>query len=235
MQPGFFNPEITFHSFIALSILFLTYHGTKLKIKKLEGYRMTKKLIKKKHTSKSTTDPQKRKTSAPLYKRENMEFFLTNGNATIASIEKFADDQLEYIINNKDVLHIKKYYLSKGVRRDLYYRWVNKSKYLKNRHELCMEILGLRREELMAESNPSTLKHTLHQYSKEWADAEKYHANLKKKEEDKGSSIIKVFVPKCESVIDREKYKPVNRKDVLQKDTNNEHVKHEGQLWERAS
>jgi len=172
--------------------------------------------MKKKTTKTKTPKPIKHKMpgkkQAPLYKIENMNYYLSNGNATAVSIERFADEQLEYILQNEHVLHINKFYLSKGLRRDLYYRWTQKSAYLKKIHDLCMEILGLRREEKMAQDNSTTLKHTLHMYSHDWAIADKYHDQRKQAEEDKTAN-IKVIVQKPEEVIDRNKYKPIKPKE----------------------
>jgi len=152
-------------------------------------------MIKKKQISKTTIAKRKRQINyTPLYRLENMEFFLTNGNANKASIEKFADDQLDFIILNKDAIHINEFYLSKGIIRRTYYSWLEKSDYLKQRHELGKEIIGLRREKKMIKNNPSTLAHTLYQYSESWGDADKYHADLKKKNEYRGTGNITVIM-----------------------------------------
>jgi len=168
----------------------------------------------------------------PLYKRENMEFFLTNGNATTASIEKFADDQLDFIITNEDVIFMSTFYTSKGVARRTYYNWLEKSSYLKKRHELCLEILGLRREKIMVKSKPSLLAHTQHLYCEDWAAANKYHADLKKKDNEQQPGVIKVFMPRHErtsEVPERKNHTPP--KPSFPKEI----VEHEGQKWERVS
>ena len=113
-------------------------------------------MIKKQTSQPSIKRRERRINSTPLYKLENMTFFLTNGNATIASIEKFADDQLDFITSKKSILFLNEFRLSKGVTRSLYHDWIAKSEYLEKRHELAKEIIRLRRQKKIAEHNPSS-------------------------------------------------------------------------------
>ena len=135
------------------------------------------------------------------YKIENMEFFLTEGgHATLASIEKFADDQLNFITSNTHIVHMNAFCLTKGVDRSLYHEWVKKSGYLKKRHEIAREIIGLRRQEKMALHNPATLAHTLYKYCQEWAEADLRQADLKKKDDDRQSGPVNVYITPDEKV-----------------------------------
>ena len=127
------------------------------------------------------------------YNREIIELFMTSSNATIASIEKFADDQLDYINTYENVYHIEKFRLTKGIPNSTYYDWLEKSEYLKKRHNFCLEILALRRKERIADYDPKFLTHTLHMYCPRHDEANKYHASLKKNEVESKPQELKII------------------------------------------
>jgi len=121
--------------------------------------------------NKSTKRTYRAKPKFINFKKDNMDFYLNGGKATPASIERFADQMLEFFMNNKHEKRLPKYRILRGVSNELYYQWKKKSDYLKRRDELCREILGQRREEALEVHDPATLKTTLPLYSREWEQA----------------------------------------------------------------
>ncbi len=148
----------------------------------------------------SIVKQKRRIRPTPLYRRENMAFFLTEGNATIPSIEKFADDQLDFICSNLNVIFLNEFCLSKGVTRDTYHEWIKRSPYLKARHELGKQIIGLRREKRMVEHNPASLAHRQYQFSESWGEADLRNAELKKRDMDTKSGTVNVYITPDEVV-----------------------------------
>jgi len=65
-------------------------------------------------------------------------------------------------------------------------------------HERCLDILGLRREEILKEDDSATLKHTLYQYSEEWNDADLRNADLRNKRDDKKETEVHVHFDKLD-------------------------------------
>lgn len=122
--------------------------------------------------------------SIPLWKRENMEFFMSSlGKATIPSMEKTADEMIDFVLEDENILHLDEFYLRKGLTYNTFHSWLDKSPYLKAKYKLCMEIIGLRRQKLLGKTNPHTLTQTLYQHSPSWDKAEKRAADLKNKDD----------------------------------------------------
>jgi len=126
------------------------------------------------------------------FKYEMVEYFLSGEHVNDKMIEKFADDMAKYVTETKDVFHLNRYRLSRGVTEKTYESWLLRNKYLKEKHAYCKEIIGLRREERMGGYDPKTLAHTLYAYSKEWDKANRYKAQLKNMENEAKQQDIKI-------------------------------------------
>lgn len=144
------------------------------------------------------------------YNVESMTYYMSpDKHVPVAFIEKFADDQLRYICDHEDIRYINEYYLTRGVNRKLYHDWCVKSKYFKDKHDMCLEIIGLRREKAMERASALVLKLRQHQYDPSFGIAEERDAEMKKRIDDNKMGDIKVVFPVNEQVIDREKFKPI--------------------------
>jgi len=100
---------------------------------------------------------------------------------------------LNFINANEGCLHFDEFYLQKGLTYRTFHTWLAKSEYLENRYNLCKEIIGLRRQKLLAKTNPQTLQHTLYQHSPAWDIADKRNADLKNSDDKQNSSKIVVI------------------------------------------
>lgn len=160
------------------------------------------------------TKPRARKKRAqknvPPPCLESMIFFMSSEkHLSDRFLERYADDQLKYYCDNDDAKYINEYHLSRGVVRKIYYEWLERSPYLRERHAMCLEIIGLRRERAMEKSNALVLKLRQYQYDPGFGEAEARDAELKKRDNEKKMGDIKVIMPVNERVIDRDKFKPV--------------------------
>lgn len=126
---------------------------------------------------------------------EVMEYFLAGQHATEAIIQKFADEQLKFYCEN-DAYHLEEYRLRRGLAESTYYDWLQKSPYLKERHEFVKQIIALKRKKCIVKGDPKFLTHTLHMYDKRHDEANKYKARLKSLEHDDVAQNIKVVFEK---------------------------------------
>lgn len=120
------------------------------------------------------------------------QFFGQRGAVTENMIERFADEQLAYMQKNKDCCHLHKFRIERGVTRYMYRDWLDKNEYFKSMHERCLDLLGLRREEMLQEHDTNTLKHTLFMYSEEWNTADERNAELRNKRDEKKETEVHV-------------------------------------------
>ena len=175
-----------------------------------------KKTVKIKHKT-----PQKKEQKKVMpYNVESMIYYMSpKKHVPVAFIEKFADDQLQYICNNEHVKYINEYYLTRGVNSKLYHDWKERSEYFRSRHDMCLEILGLRREKAMERASALVLRLRQYQYDPAFGKAEEREAELKKRDDSKTQGTFAVIMPSNEKVIDREKYKPT-KAEYKDKDSN---------------
>lgn len=139
---------------------------------------------KRKETKNSIKANKPKNKPIPEWRRENMELFMSPlGKATLPSMERIGDQMIDYVLDHPDCLHLNEYYLRKGLTYDTFHGWLERSKYLRDRYSQAMEIIGLRRQKVLAKTNPHTLTHTLYQHSKEWDKADKRHADMKNKDD----------------------------------------------------
>lgn len=121
------------------------------------------------------------------------EQFLTDIYMTDDMIIMFADKMVNFFMDNPEVMHINKYHISQGITHNMYQGWLSRSEYLKIRHEHCKALIGLRREEKLAQHDPKTLTHTLHLYSEDWKRANEDHARQKEKFRSNDRDIKVIF------------------------------------------
>lgn len=126
------------------------------------------------------------------YSDAEQEFYLSGQHATDAMIQKFADEQLTYFNEHPEAYNLGKFFTKKGVLECEYYTWVKRSPYLKRRHEFCIQLLALRRNERIAAHDPKFLTHTLHMYSPRHDEANRYKAKLRNLEDATKEQAVKV-------------------------------------------
>lgn len=166
---------------------------------------MAKKICKSNKSSKSTiksktnisrnakSEPPKGKVRA--FKKEIEDFYLEFGNKgaiTKKIIENFADEQFAFMLKDRDCCHVHKYRIKRGVTRSMYRKWLAKNEYFRTMHERCLDLLGHRREVVLKDYDPNSLKHTLYQYSEDWAAADQRKAELRNKRDDKKETEVHV-------------------------------------------
>lgn len=133
---------------------------------------------------------RKRKVQTP-FSKEAMEFHMSpQGHMTKAMLEKFGDEMLQFVFEHEEVVNIRHFYIMKGVNHQTFSKWCDKNPYLRHCYEQCRNILSIRREQMMIDrtNNPHPLLHSQHLYSKEWDGCNKYHADLKNKNENKSDA-----------------------------------------------
>jgi len=141
---------------------------------------------------KNSVKKKKPEVASKRFYSEAQEFFLSGEHVTDSIIEHFANEMVEFINNDPTIMHIKAFRIYKGVIYDTYHDWLGRYPYLKARHDFCVDLIGLRREEKMASCDPKTLAHTLHMYSREWDKANKDKAALKNLEDERKTQPIKI-------------------------------------------
>ena len=169
---------------------------------------MAKKICKSVKSRKSSKSTIKNKTKLTLgsndepkkgkvreFKKEIEDFYLEFGNkgaVTDKIIENFIDEQFAYMQKDKDCCHIHKYRIKRGVTRQMYRNWLAKNEYFQMMHERCLDLLGLRREEILKDYDANTLKHTLFKYSEDWDEADRRKAELRNKRDEKKETEVHV-------------------------------------------
>jgi len=154
-------------------------------------------------TSKRKSSRSKSQNLDTPYHVENMEQFLgSEFMVRTPFLEKFADDQLKYYCETESALYINEYRLKRGVNKRKYHQWLDRCEYLKARHDMCLEIIGLRREKEMKKANALILKLRQYQYDPGFAEAEEREVKMKKKSDEADSKQpIHVHLPENKRVI----------------------------------
>ena len=166
--------------------------------------------MKKKASSNTIETKVIKKKDPNPFSIESMEFYLSpSGHMTEGMLEKFADEQLKYMVEHDNVINVNYYYINKGISRETYRHWLERSPYLRQRHDQAKNILGVRRGMMMVDrkNNPYPIQHMQHSYDPDWESANRYHAELKSKEEGKGKPISVVYLkefPKTNEVPEKD-------------------------------
>ncbi len=97
-----------------------------------------------------------------------------------------------YFENNPRAMKIGQYQREKRIAPTTWHRWKDKYEWFKQAHDLSMQIIGDKREIgcIFKELDPKPIFHTQHLYDKEWADSNKYHADLKKEMGENKTQVV---------------------------------------------
>ena len=154
-------------------------------------------MAKKKESSKPTLS--KRDTTndtLPFYD----DFFLDKYTMkrmpiSITYLEKMAIDMPIWFKSHERAYKIVDYLVEKGILRDTYQRWCKRCPKLQAANDFCVQLLSGRREAGMIEkrfAEHSTM-FAMPMYDEDWMNMHKFHAELRKKEEDKKQNITIVI------------------------------------------
>ena len=100
-----------------------------------------------------------------------------------SSLERMADDIVEWAIDNKDALVVTDFFNLKGISYRRWLKWVEKNELLSEAYQLAKEIIGGRREGLALKKkiDGSIMKSTQAHYSPVWRDEQRIMANMEQR------------------------------------------------------
>lgn len=110
--------------------------------------------------------------------------------------DKLAEEWVDYVKNNEDVLFMAEYHVKKGVSKTTFEEWVQRSPNLQAARAFVKEIISMRREKgaLLRRYDPATVFKMQHTYDAAWKEMEEWRASLKEKSENQGSGNITVVM-----------------------------------------
>lgn len=113
---------------------------------------------------------------------------------TEAFINAFFEDMFKYITEDESILQIEAYYLKKGISIQTYLDWLKKFPQAKKINELCVNIVGARRElgAMKNELNAKFVSVNLYNYLPQYKEAEEWRSSLKEKETEKLANALKI-------------------------------------------
>ena len=113
----------------------------------------------------------------------------------ITFLEKLAEELVNWIRNNPRVYKINQFLEEKGIDRTTFQRWMTRCPKLAAANSFTVMVLGNRRESGMIEkrfAEHSTM-FSMPMYDEDWMNMHKFHAELRKKEDDQKQSITIVI------------------------------------------
>lgn len=120
---------------------------------------------------------------------------------------RLALEIVEWAKNNKNALMISQFYNEKGFVKGTYYRWVESKPEIKVAHETAMSLIADRRELILAEKDPSSLRYVMPHYSEIWLKEDNRRAEQKKEiESEKKASDFNITlqaIPNTKEVPER--------------------------------
>lgn len=110
--------------------------------------------------------------------------------------DKLAEEWVDYVKNNDDVLFMGEYHIKKGVAKSTFEEWVQRNPNLQRARAFVREIISMRREKgaLTRKYDPTTVFKMQHTYDNAWKEMEEWRASLKEKVENQGSGSITVVM-----------------------------------------
>lgn len=154
-------------------------------------------------SKRSTTEKKETKKRSP-WRDDEFMFFFREMPTNPAIIEKKAFELLDQALTDENMLTLEEFYSPRGISLDTFYKWVKNDETFKKAHSLAKSVIGCRRYKgaLQKKLDFKAVNHMQHQYDDAWDKANKYHAELSKKEEDKSGTEIVVVdrYPKTDTV-----------------------------------
>lgn len=143
------------------------------------------------HTSKETLNVslvESKKDYEPLWLEEYRDCFTFQYMpVTQLFIERLSSDFVSWARDDKKATRLEDFMLLKGIHPATFYRWCDKYEILAEALETARALIASRRFHRAEEKKTSEkiFMFTQHQYDKKWADAERYHADMRQEEENK--------------------------------------------------
>lgn len=94
--------------------------------------------------------------------------------------------------NDPEYLYIEEFCMHYKIPFATFYRWCDTYDDIKKAKEECMRRVALYRKRVVGKYNPMTLFRDLHVYEPSWIAVEKFHADLKKAEDNIKGGIVYV-------------------------------------------
>ena len=110
--------------------------------------------------------------------------------------DRLAEEWIDYVKNNEDVLFMGEYQIKKGVARSTFEEWVQRSPNLQRARAFVKDIIAMRREKgaLIRKYDASVVCKTQYKYDHDWKEAEEWRASMKERVENQGSGSITVVM-----------------------------------------
>ena len=139
-------------------------------------------------------DKKESRTESRYTIDDEFMFFFKELPTNPAIIEKKAFQLLDQAINDNDMLTIEEFYSPRGISSKTYYKWVKEDETFGKAHTLAKSLVANRRYKgaMQKKLDFKAVNHMQHQIDDAWDKANRYHAELAKKEEDKSGTKIVV-------------------------------------------
>jgi len=111
------------------------------------------------------------------------------------ALEAEAERMIKYYEDNPKKIMLVSYAIHRKIHIETLYKWMCKSKALKDAYEYCRQILWERRYEGISygKLKEKPIMRDMYRYSKEWKEDDIYWSELNNKEEiEKGKTVLKV-------------------------------------------
>lgn len=123
-----------------------------------------------------------------------------------AAIYNIASQCYEYCRDEPRCIKITQFLTTKAINRTQWHNWVAKYPRVSQIHNLCLQIMGDRREVGMSfkEMDRESQLRVLHRYDETWLDINKYWAEMKKDEnasENQGTFMVNMVTAPSSSIV----------------------------------
>jgi len=151
---------------------------------------------KKKSPNPNTNENQQTSAALPFYDDFYVDMYtLKQMPIAITFLEKLAEELTAWVRKNNRAYKITQFLEEKGIDRTTFQRWMTRCPKLAIANSYAVMVLGNRREAGMIEkrfAEHSTM-FAMPMYDEDWMNMHKFHAELRKKEEEKRQNITIVI------------------------------------------
>ncbi len=161
----------------------------------------TKTPVKKGVKVNNTTKPNNATKETPKIKTFVQEFYTDIYTFQTMPIpnhyfDKVAEEWVNYVKNNDDVLFMGEYRIKKGVAKTTFEEWTQRSANMQIARAFVKEIIAMRREKgaLLRKYDASTVFKMQYKYDADWKEMEEWRASMKERVEGASGSNITVVM-----------------------------------------
>jgi len=144
--------------------------------------------------------------------------YLKNNPESETIIQYVCDQLIEYACGDKG-FYVGSFLREMRIPKQTFYNWVAKYPQLAEALEEAKYYMGHGRMDgaLTRRLDRGAVFHSQYRFGEEWKQDDAYQAQLKKVDEQQPTNIT-IHMPEIEKVIDREKFKPVDGKEISDSD-----------------